>query len=99
MTKVVNMRHEAFHVYIGRKSPFGNPYTHMKGPTLAEYIVASREEAIAQYKVYFLERIEKDPEFRNQVTALRDKVLGCFCKPLSCHGDIIVEWLDKQPSP
>lgn len=92
------MRREPFHIYIGRKSPFGNPYTHMQGPTLAEHVVGSREEAIAEYKKYFLKRVEEDPEFRAKVMTLKDKVLGCFCKPLACHGDVIAEWLDNLPS-
>lgn len=27
-------------------------------------------------------------------TKLKDKVLGCWCKPLSCHGDVLVELIE-----
>jgi hypothetical protein len=29
------------------------------------------------------------------VKALRGKVLGCFCKPRPCHGDVLLEFVDK----
>jgi len=93
---VVNLKRECYDVYIGRGSPFGNPYTHLRGATRAEFKVASREEAIERYREYFLNRVEHDPVFREQVLALRGKRLGCYCKPLPCHGDIIVGWLNAN---
>jgi hypothetical protein len=30
--------------------------------------------------------------------ALRGKVLACFCRPRSCHGDVIVAWLESVDS-
>lgn len=27
---------------------------------------------------------------------LKGKTLGCFCKPLSCHGDILVRLADES---
>jgi hypothetical protein len=79
---------EKYDVYIGRPSPFGNPYKIGKGQT--------REEVIAAYEVYFKVKIEKNFMFKRQVEALRGKVLGCYCKPAPCHGDVIVKWLDKN---
>jgi hypothetical protein len=96
MTTVVNKRTDTYDVYIGRGSPFGNQWTHIKGNTLAQYVVATREESIAEFKKDFLKRVETDQEFREQVLSLKGKRLGCFCKPLACHGDVIKEWLDKQ---
>jgi len=48
-----------------------------------------------RYREYFYDRIENDPEFLDEVLLLKDKVLGCYCAPLSCHGEIIKEFLDK----
>lgn len=31
----------------------------------------------------------------NDIEELRGKVLGCWCKPGPCHGDILVEELEK----
>lgn len=97
MTRVINLRSEEYDIYIGRGSPFGNPFTHLQRPTLASEQVSSRAEAIARYREHFQEML-KVPEFREQVLALRGKTLGCYCKPLPCHGDVIVEWLDNRPS-
>jgi hypothetical protein len=38
---------------------------------------------------------EHDPEFRESILALRGRRLVCFCKPLPCHGDIIVEYIEE----
>ena len=86
MTKVVNKYRDKFDVYIGRPSIFGNPFS------VAEY---GREGCIAEYKEYFYKRIADDVEFKEAVLKLKDKVLGCYCKPKACHGDIIAEYLDK----
>jgi hypothetical protein len=41
-------------------------------------------------------RIHDDPEYKQRILDLKGKYLGCFCKPLACHGDVIVEWLEQQ---
>ena len=82
----MNVRADEYDVYIGRPSIFGNPFKIGRD--------GSREEVVEQYNEYFHERIESDPEFRKRVLALKGKRLGCYCKPLSCHGHIIVEYLE-----
>jgi hypothetical protein len=88
VTRVVNRRIEAWDVYIGRPGIFGNPFHINKNRT--------RADAINLYRRYFLERVAEDSRFRAEVLALRGKRLGCWCAPLPCHGDVIVEWLEKQ---
>lgn len=96
MTKVVHKNKEKYDVYIGRGSIFGNPFTHLPlARTFAMYQVDSREEAIDKYKEYFYNRIEHDEEFLIEILKLKDKTLGCYCKPNSCHGDIIADFLDN----
>jgi len=51
---------------------------------------------IEKFKVYFLDKIEKDGNFRQAVLQLRGKRLGCFCAPLDCHGSVIAEWVDSH---
>lgn len=93
MTRVVNMKHEPFDVYIGRGSKWGNPFTHIKDKmTLATHIVETREEAIESYREYIL----NNPDLMNSLDELEGKTLGCYCKPESCHGDIILELLSKK---
>ena len=94
-TTVVNKRNEKYDVCIGRPSVFGNPMRigekiHQKSEPV------TREEAVAWYKKYFYNRLETDSEFKQAVESLRGKILGCYCKPLACHGDIIVEYLEKE---
>jgi len=87
-TTVVNLRHDNCDIRIDRHSEFGNPFRITT--------TCSREQAIQFYKEYFLARINNDENFRNQVLALKGLKLGCWCKPLPCHGDVIIEWLEEQ---
>ena len=92
MTKVINIHSDdLYDVYIGRAGKgmdgyFGNPYT----PRTA----AERGSAITQYKRWFWARVNNDEEFHDRVVTLQGKVLGCFCHPKPCHGDVIVAWLE-----
>lgn len=89
MTRVVNLRKEHYDIFIGRGSKWGNPFSHK--PSQFNIIpVATREEAIEKYRDYFLET----PELLDSLDELRGKVLGCYCKPLACHGDVLVEFLE-----
>jgi hypothetical protein len=97
-TTLINIHHKVpYDVYIGRgKGPWGNPYSHMEN-TLAEYKVATREEAVEKYREYIMGR----PELLARLPELKDKVLGCFCKEqpgrlkIACHGDVLIELVDK----
>lgn len=84
-TRVINRRVEKEDVYIGRGSPFGNRYR--------IGVDGTREEVIDKYREDFRYRIQNEPRFSDQVIKLVGFKLGCYCKPLACHGDVIVEWL------
>jgi hypothetical protein len=85
-TTVVNIKkNKNYDVYIGRGSPWGNPF---------KIGIYTREEVISKYKEYFYEKI-KDLNFRKSVLYLKGKVLGCYCHPLPCHGDIIANYLNN----
>ena len=86
-TTVVNLRKEKYDVYIGRGSIFGNPYR--------MYREDMREEVISKYALYFYNRIKTDENFYHEVCKLKGKILGCFCKPLNCHGDVITDYINK----
>lgn len=93
ITKVVNLNKEPYDVYIGRGSKWGNPYTTIKNKeTLASEIVETSEEAISKYKDYVL----SNPDLYNSLDELEGKVLGCFCKPKPCHGDVLLELLTQR---
>lgn len=91
MTGVVHCKKAPFDVYIGRPSPWGNPFSHKAG-TLAEFRVATREEAIERFRGWFLAQPDLVERCKKE---LRGKVLGCWCKPKACHGDILAEIADS----
>jgi len=37
-----------------------------------------------------------NPELLKELEKLRGKILGCWCKPKACHGDVIIELLDEN---
>jgi hypothetical protein len=62
--------------------------------TLAKFRVKDRAEAIAKFREWFLAQPELVARARRE---LRGKVLGCWCRPASCHGDVIAEIIDSEP--
>ena len=93
MTTVVHCKKEKYDVYIGRPSKWGNPFTHIKDrKTKAEFVVATRKESIDKYREWILNQ----PELLKDLHELKDKTLGCWCKPLDCHGDVIIEYLEQH---
>jgi len=95
MTKVVHFKKESYNVFIGRPLKWGNPYTHIADRfTLAEFIKPSRKEAIEAYRDYILNGDGK--HLLDDLHELEGKTLGCWCKPKNCHGDILVDILEKR---
>ena len=76
---VVHCKKERFDIYIGRPSKWGNPFEIGKD--------GSREEVIAKYRDYIMLK----PELLAALPELKGKVLGCWCSPLACHGDVLAE--------
>ena len=83
---VVHCKKHPFDVYIGRPSKWGNPFSDKAG-TLAMYQVSSREEAIQRFREWLLTQ----PALMGSLGELKGKVLGCWCSPKHCHGDVLVE--------
>lgn len=84
---VVHCKRDVHDVYIGRPSVWGNPFSHKDG-TLAEFKVATVKEAIDSFEAWFL----KQPHLIERAKSeLRGKVLGCWCTPGPCHGDVIAK--------
>jgi len=98
MTTIVNIRKKRGQkrpycdVLIDRSSPFGN--RHDIGLCSVCNKVHDRNQAIAEYKKDFYICLTI-PEFRDSVLTLKGKKLGCWCSPLPCHGDVIVEYLEN----
>jgi len=83
MTRVVHCK-DQFDIYIGRPGPFGNPFVIGRD--------GDRQEAIRKYR----EWIVNQPDLMNRIEELRGKVLGCWCSPEPCHGDVLVELLNSE---
>ena len=85
MTKVVHCKRDKYDVYIGRPGPYGNPFEIGKDGT--------REEVVEKYAEWVLTQ----PDLLVKIKAeLKDKVLGCWCAPKLCHGDILVELANEN---
>jgi capsid portal protein len=94
-SKVVHCKKEKYDVYIGRPSKWGNPFTHKQdGKTLAKYVVEDRDAAVNAYKEWIT-----NGEGKHLLDDLHElkggKILGCWCKPQACHGDVLLELLNK----
>lgn len=102
-TRVVNIRHgDTYDVYIGRPGhglagPFGNPVKIDTPCPECDEIHEDGGSTLACYEKYLLRRVRIDVGFRKAVLQLRGKVLGCFCKPKNCHGDVLARYVDSLP--
>lgn len=86
-TSVVHCKQEEYDLYIGRPSKWGNPF-----------VIGwdgNREEVIAKYEAW----VRQQPDLLSCLYELRGKRLGCYCKPLACHGDVLVKLLDEYDNP
>lgn len=93
-TFIVNSKKVKCEVYIGRPSKWGNPFTHNKGESLALYKTKTRKEAVDNYKLWITEGEGK--HLLEDLHELRGKILGCWCKPKLCHGDILIELINEK---
>lgn len=95
-TQVVHVRKSPFVqfasncVYIGRDylefkdEGWGNPF-HIG-------VDGNRKEVLAKYREWVL----KQPHLLARLHELNGKVLGCWCKPYACHGDVLRELIDED---
>lgn len=83
MTTVVHRRRARYDVAIDRSSKWGNPFKIPEDGT--------RNEVIAKYAAW----IKTQPELLAALPELRGKVLGCWCAPKACHGDVLARLADE----
>ena len=70
-------------IYIGRPSKWGNPFLIGRDGT--------RTEVIERFRLY----LTQNYSLSKDIQELRGKNLVCFCSPLPCHGDILLELANK----
>lgn len=83
MPAVLNTRQgarSARAVYIGRPSKWGNPFVIGRDGT--------RDEVVRKYRDWLLAQPDLVAAARQE---LRGRDLLCFCAPLACHGDVLLE--------
>jgi len=91
--KVVHCKKEKHDVYIGRPTKWGNPFSIGKDGT--------REEVISKYEEWLLGAREAPdgkapPSIEDAKKELTGKVLGCWCAPKACHGDILIKFVNRE---
>lgn len=74
---VVHCKRDKFDIYIGRPSKWGNPIKLMRE--------SERQQVLDQYEEWLM----KQPELLAALPELRGRVLGCWCAPRLCHGDVL----------
>jgi hypothetical protein len=97
MSRVVHIKKEAYDVYVGRGygSKWGNPFTHIADKkTAAQFIVSSRDEAVEAYREWITEGDGK--HLLEDLHELKGKVLGCWCAPKACHGDVLLKLIEEK---
>lgn len=87
-TSVVHKRFRRYDVYIGRGGPWGNPFEIGRD--------GSRAEVIAKYRVWIMSDDRVAVALRANLHKLQGQVLGCWCAPLPCHGDVLAELADED---
>ena len=78
-TSVVHCKRSHYDVYIGRPGKWGNPFVVGKD--------GDRETVVSKYR----EWIQTQPELLASLPELQGKILGCWCAPKACHGDVLAE--------
>jgi hypothetical protein len=66
-------------IYVGRGSPFGNPFTIVNG---------RRDKAIMKFRDWLLTQPELIQKVKQE---LRGKDLACYCAPSFCHAEILMD--------
>ena len=85
MPRVVNkseLRHKPYlvGVYVGRPSKWGNPFQIGRDGT--------RAEVVQKYRQFICERPDLIADAKEELCG---HDLICWCAPLACHGDVLLE--------
>lgn len=101
--QVVNVyNNKNFNVYIGRPPQggewrFGNPFVIERD--------GDRKEVVFKFKIWLetgdtFDCLDATSERRkwilDHVKELKGKVLGCWCFPKSCHGDVLIKLANSK---
>ncbi len=85
MPRVLNKRTDKIPsgaICVDRSSKYGNPFKMGKGKT--------RKEVLMMFRVYAVERLLREPHWLDELKG-DDVMVWCWCAPLPCHADILLE--------
>jgi hypothetical protein len=88
MPIILNLRHDRLlpeAVVVDRTSIFGNPFRIGRD--------GDRAEVIRKYRAYLLSQPEMVAQVRR---LLKGKDLACWCHPLACHAEVLMEVANKE---
>lgn len=87
--KLVNVRNERCTHYIGRGAAPSGIRTNLSNPfTMNNQSPQERDRVIRMFEDY----AKNNTEVLRKITQLpADAVLGCWCSPYECHGDVIIK--------
>ena len=96
MTKVLNKRTDKIPpdaIYVGRPSKWGNPFK--IGSFHNGKRITTNEDAVRLHKDWLLYS-EEGQMLASEIGELAGKDLACWCAPLPCHADILLELANKE---
>ena len=85
--KVLNKRYDPIPkgaVFVGRPSKWGNPFKIGRD--------GSRSVVILKYRDWLL----NNEPLMEALPELKGRDLYCFCSPLPCHADVLLELANKE---
>ncbi len=88
-------------VYIGRKGiVFINKERYPKEDSIWANpfkitSITNRQQVLQEYESYIRKKLDSDNTLIQKLLDLKDKNLGCWCKPEQCHGDVLVKLINE----
>lgn len=76
---------------VDRRTTWGNPFK-IGDPDASNHPM-TREQVIALYREYAEAKVKDNPRW---LEPLRGYRLACWCAPLPCHADVLVEMLTAK---
>lgn len=100
MPRVLNKRTDKISsgaVYVGRPSKWGNPMTiqELKRLFPDDIPLELQEKAVSWFREYITTPFGRPLELMSQIAKLRGRDLVCWCAPLPCHADVLLELANR----
>lgn len=89
-TRVVNINNEAYDIYIGRGTRWGNPYR--------IGVDGTRSQVIQKYEKHIRTSMAMGFTSHKDIMELDGKTLGCHCRPMRCHGEVLIKIIEEVKS-